>query len=113
MGVALPTSFLLLFAVRMGNVLVTGPCLAFSVLSSIEYYLLIIILSGSLITAYAGVGQLSNIDVLFGLFATTSSLSSIAPFGSTLIRTESVEVLSLHSSTFKSSLKFAGAGLGL
>lgn len=111
--VALPTSLLLLFAVRMGYVLVTGKCLVFSVLRLTDISLLLIILSGSLFTAYAGVVPVSDFDLLLGLFASTSSISSLAPTLSTAIRTESVEVLSVHSSTFWSSLKFARAELGL
>lgn len=109
----MPTSLLLFFAVRMGYVLVIGKCLVFSVLRLADIGLLLIILRGSLFTAYAGVGPNSNFDVLLGLFASTATLSALSPVLSTLARTETVDVLSLHFSTVKSSLVGQRAELGL
>jgi len=111
--VALPTSVLLFFAVRMGYVLVIGKCLVFSVLRLNDMLLLLIILRRSLFTANAGVAPNSNNDVLLGLFASTSALSALAPSMSTIGKTETVEVLALHSSTLKSTLAFSRVELGL
>jgi len=110
--VALPTSFLIFFAVRRGYVLLTGKCLVFSVLRLTDISFLLITLIGSLITVYSGNGHLSKIDVLGGLFSTTSFLSAFGPSLSTIIRTETVELPSLHSSTIKSSLNYLRSELG-
>jgi len=111
--VALPTSLLLFFAVRMGYVVLVSKVIVFSVLRLTDILLLLIILRRSLFTAYAGVGPHSNFDVLLGLFATTSCLSALAPKMTILAKCESVDVFCLHSSTLKSTLMFAGVGLGL
>jgi len=111
--VALPTSVLSFFAVRMGYVLVMSKCLVFSVLRLTDILLLLIILSSSLVVAYDGVGPFSSNDILVGLITSTSALSALSPTVSAIGMTETVDVLSLHSSTLKSTLMFVRVELGL